>query len=124
MLYYSGPVARLVDEFAKLPGIGAKTAQRLAFYVLNAPPEMAQGLAKALVEVRQSVKRCSRCCNLTDEDPVMSARIPHAMVNYCAWWRSQGMLLPWKRQGVTGVYIMCCMGLYHPWKVLGRRTLP
>ncbi|MDO7788129.1 recombination mediator RecR [Desulforamulus aquiferis] len=69
MLYYSGPVARLVDEFAKLPGIGAKTAQRLAFYVLNAPPEMAQGLAKALVEVRQSVKRCSRCCNLTDEDP-------------------------------------------------------
>lgn len=69
MLYYSGPVARLVDEFAKLPGIGAKTAQRLAFHVLNAPPEMAQGLAKALVEVRQSVKRCSRCCNLTDEDP-------------------------------------------------------
>lgn len=68
MLYYSGPVARLVDEFAKLPGIGAKTAQRLAFHILNSPPEAAQSLAKALVEVRQSIKRCSCCCNLTDEE--------------------------------------------------------
>ncbi|AEF92935.1 Recombination protein recR [Desulfotomaculum nigrificans CO-1-SRB] len=69
MLYYSGPVARLVDEFAKLPGIGPKTAQRLAFHILNAPPEAAQNLARALIEVRQSIKRCSICCNLTDEDP-------------------------------------------------------
>lgn len=69
MLYFSGPVARLVDEFAKLPGIGPKTAQRLAFHILNAPPEAAQRLAQALVEVRQSIKRCSECCNLTDEDP-------------------------------------------------------
>ncbi len=69
MLYYSGPVARLVNEFAKLPGIGPKTAQRLAFHVLNSSPEMAQSLAKTLVEVRQSIKRCSCCCNLTDEDP-------------------------------------------------------
>lgn len=68
MLYYSGPVARLVDEFAKLPGIGAKTAQRLAFHILNSPPETAQSLARALVEVRQSIKRCSCCCNLTDEE--------------------------------------------------------
>lgn len=68
MLYYSGPVARLVDEFAKLPGIGAKTAQRLAFHILNSPPETAQSLARALVEVRQSIKRCSQCCNLTDEE--------------------------------------------------------
>lgn len=68
MLYYSGPVARLVDEFAKLPGIGAKTAQRLAFHILNSPPEAAQSLARALVEVRQSIKRCSCCCNLTDEE--------------------------------------------------------
>ena len=68
MLYYSGPVARLVDEFAKLPGIGAKTAQRLAFHILNSPPEAAQSLARALVEVRQSIKRCNVCCNLTDEE--------------------------------------------------------
>ncbi|GAB6179055.1 recombination mediator RecR [Desulfotomaculum defluvii] len=74
MLYYSGPVARLVDEFTKLPGIGPKTAQRLAFYVLNAPPELAQGLAKALVEVRHSIKRCTICCNLTDEDPCSICR--------------------------------------------------
>lgn len=74
MLYFSGPVARLVDEFAKLPGIGPKTAQRLAFHILNAPPESAQSLAQALIEVRQSIKRCSRCCNLTDEDPCAICR--------------------------------------------------
>ncbi|MEW6698675.1 MAG: recombination mediator RecR [Bacillota bacterium] len=74
MIYFSGPVARLVDEFAKLPGIGPKTAQRLAFHILNAPPESAQSLAQALIEVRQSIKRCSRCCNLTDEDPCAICR--------------------------------------------------
>ncbi|MFZ5646170.1 MAG: recombination mediator RecR [Bacillota bacterium] len=64
-----GPIARLIDEFARLPGIGPKTAQRLAFYVLNAPPEMARSLSRALLEARESIRRCSRCCDLTDRDP-------------------------------------------------------
>jgi len=65
----AGPISRLVDEFARLPGIGPKTAQRLAFHVLNAPPEMARGLARALVEAREKICRCSECCDLTDSDP-------------------------------------------------------
>ncbi|MHB8157266.1 MAG: recombination mediator RecR [Desulfocucumaceae bacterium] len=65
----AGPISRLVDEFARLPGIGPKTAQRLAFHVLNAPPEMARGLARALVEARENISRCSGCCDLTDSDP-------------------------------------------------------
>lgn len=65
----AGPIARLIDEFARLPGIGPKTAQRLAFYILNEPPESARSLARALVEAREKIRRCSGCCDLTDRDP-------------------------------------------------------
>jgi recombination protein RecR len=65
----AGPIARLIDEFARLPGIGPKTAQRLAFYILNEPPEAARSLARALVEAREKIRRCSGCCDLTDRDP-------------------------------------------------------
>jgi recombination protein RecR len=69
MRYYVGPVTRLVEEFAKLPGIGPKSAQRLAFYILGAPSQVAHDLAAALTEVRDNIKHCSICGNLTDEDP-------------------------------------------------------
>lgn len=69
MKYYAGPVARLVEEFSKLPGIGPKTAQRLAFHILNAPGHVAQNLAEALVEVRNNIKKCGICGNFTDADP-------------------------------------------------------
>jgi len=66
--YLSGPVNRLIEELARLPGIGPKTAQRLAFYLLNAPPEVAHNLARALVSARDSVRYCSICANLTDRE--------------------------------------------------------
>ena len=69
MKHYAEPLARLIDEFAKLPGIGPKSAQRLACYILNAPPDVANNLAAALTEVRQQIKYCSVCGNLTDVDP-------------------------------------------------------
>ncbi len=69
MKHYAEPLARLIDEFAKLPGIGPKSAQRLAFYILNAPPDVANNLAAALTEVRQQIKYCAVCGNLTDVDP-------------------------------------------------------
>lgn len=59
-------INRLVSQFAKLPGVGEKTAQRLAFYVLRAPPEYAKGLADALTEVVTKVKLCGRCFSLHD----------------------------------------------------------
>ena len=70
----AGPIARLVDEFARLPGIGPKTAQRLAFYILNEPPEAARSLARALLEARENIRRCSECCDLTDKDPCAICR--------------------------------------------------
>lgn len=63
------PIARLVDAFHRLPGIGPKSAQRLAYHVLRAPEEEARDLAEALMEVKRSVVLCARCQNVTAENP-------------------------------------------------------
>jgi recombination protein RecR len=63
------PIARLTVLFARLPGVGEKTAQRLAFHVLKSPPEYARDLAEALLALRVEVRLCSQCCNLTAQDP-------------------------------------------------------
>jgi recombination protein RecR len=69
MSFYAAPVARLIDEFEKLPGIGHKTAQRLAFHVLNLPKEKALDLAAAITEAKEKIIHCSICNNLTDVSP-------------------------------------------------------
>ena len=62
-------IEKLIEEFAKLPGIGSKTAQRLTLYVLNLPSEEVQEFAKALVNARGTIKYCSVCGNYTETDP-------------------------------------------------------
>lgn len=66
---YSRSVARLIDELARLPGIGPKTAQRLAFHLVTAPREVAASLGRAIVEAREKLVFCSVCANIADEDP-------------------------------------------------------
>ena len=65
------PVARLIDEFSRLPGIGPKTASRLVFYLLRASEEQAQSLADALRELRERTTFCSICFNITESDPCL-----------------------------------------------------
>ena len=60
------PVARLIEEFSKLPGVGTKTAQRLTYHVLRASTDDARALAKALVSIKEDVAYCSVCCNITE----------------------------------------------------------
>ena len=60
------PVARLIEEFSKLPGVGTKTAQRLTYHVLRASTDDARGLAAALVAIKEQVAYCSVCCNITE----------------------------------------------------------
>jgi recombination protein RecR len=60
---------KLIDEFSKFPGIGKKTAQRMAFYILKERKEEAEALAKAILDVKEKVKYCSICFNITEEDP-------------------------------------------------------
>ena len=63
------PVARLIDELNKLPGIGPKSAARLAFYLLRRPKEESQALADALVDMKERIIFCNVCFNITEEDP-------------------------------------------------------
>ena len=65
---YSPTVQRLIDELAKLPGVGPKTAQRLTFHLLKLPPEDALPLAQALIDVKAAVRFCTCCFNLTEEE--------------------------------------------------------
>lgn len=69
MDYYPAPVAKLIEEFEKLPGIGHKTAQRLAFHILNIPQERAEHFARVVVDAKRKIKYCTICGNLTDVDP-------------------------------------------------------
>ena len=70
------PIARLALLLARLPGVGEKTAQRLAFHVLKSPPEYARELSAALLALEHEVRLCSRCCNLTAQDPCSVCRDP------------------------------------------------
>jgi recombination protein RecR len=63
------PVSRLIDEFSRLPGIGPKTASRLAYHILKTPKDDAVGLAEAILEVKERITLCSVCFNTTDVDP-------------------------------------------------------
>jgi len=65
---FSPTVQKLIDELGKLPGVGPKTAQRLTFHLLKLPPEEALPLAQALIDVKETVRFCSRCFNLTEEE--------------------------------------------------------
>ena len=74
MLYYAEPVARLIEQLGRLPGIGPKTAQRLAFYLLNSEPQESRELAEAIVDAREKIRYCSICSDLTDKDPCRICR--------------------------------------------------
>jgi len=66
---YAEPIEKLIDEFRRLPGIGPKSAQRLAYSVLRRPKEDAERLSRAILEVKEKIRYCSRCNNFSDRDP-------------------------------------------------------
>ncbi|HHY59790.1 MAG TPA: recombination protein RecR [Clostridia bacterium] len=74
MLYHVKPVANLIAELNKLPGVGPKTAQRLAFHLLSVSAEEARALAQAILEAKEKVQYCSVCGDLTDQDPCAICR--------------------------------------------------
>ncbi|MDQ7859184.1 MAG: recombination mediator RecR [Armatimonadota bacterium] len=73
---YPGPLARLIDELSKMPTVGPKTAQRLAFHILRLPPEEARALAEAIVDVKAKMRYCSVCFTITDVDPCATCADP------------------------------------------------
>ncbi len=65
---YSGHINRLIEELAALPGVGAKSAQRLAFHIINMPPQRVERLTEAIVSAKANVRYCKECFTLTDEE--------------------------------------------------------
>jgi recombination protein RecR len=66
---YAEPIEKLIDEFRKLPGIGSKSAQRLAYNILRRSREDAERLSRAILDVKEKIRYCSRCNNFSDQDP-------------------------------------------------------
>ncbi|HHV43938.1 MAG TPA: recombination protein RecR [Firmicutes bacterium] len=77
MVAYARPLARLIDELVKLPGIGPKTAQRLAFEIISWSPGEVKQLAEAIVEAKTLLRYCSVCFNLTEQDPCQICSNPN-----------------------------------------------
>ncbi len=68
MEYYSAKIGALIDELSRLPGIGSKSAQRMAFHIINLPETQVKRLADVLVDARKNVRYCTQCCTLTDDE--------------------------------------------------------
>lgn len=77
MELYSGDINKLIEELASLPGIGEKSAQRLAFYIINMPKDRVDRLAKTLTEARNNVRYCKECLTLTDRECCPVCENPH-----------------------------------------------
>lgn len=83
MDYYSSQITKLIQELSKLPGVGAKSAQRLAFHIINMPQEQVTGLAEAITQAKQNVRYCKECFTLTDRElcPICSSdKRDHAVI--------------------------------------------
>jgi recombination protein RecR len=98
------PIARLVDRLARLPGIGEKTAQRLAFYILRSEPAYARELAQAICDVRDKIQLCSVCCTLTEQDPCALCKDARRDARLCCVVAQPPDLLAVERTGYRGRY--------------------
>lgn len=68
MDYYSKQISKLIEELSRLPGIGSKSAQRLAFHIINMPEEQVQNLSTTIIDAKKNVRYCKQCCTLTDQE--------------------------------------------------------
>lgn len=99
------PVAKLIDEFHKLPGIGPKSAQRLAYHILRTTADDARALAQAIIDVKEQIVFCSLCQNITDEDPCAICNNPardHSLI--CVVEEPLDILAVERTRAYRGVY--------------------
>ncbi|HOJ46423.1 MAG TPA: recombination mediator RecR [Bacillota bacterium] len=99
------PLARLIKELNKLPTIGPKTAQRLAFYIVRSDYDKVKSLADALLEVKESIRYCSICGNITDDDPCALCSDPRRdMSTICVVHGAQDIIAMERTREFKGVY--------------------
>lgn len=114
MDYYSHEIAKLIEELSALPGIGAKSAQRLAFHILNMPQDHVDALASAIVSAKKNVKYCKCCYNLTDQEicPICSdTSRDHKTIMVVENTRD---LVAYEKPENTAGSTMCCMVQFPP----------
>lgn len=105
MSQFAEPMARLIEALRKLPGIGAKSAQRLAFHILRASAEEAEALADAVRELKAKLRLCSICNNITDVDPCIYCSSPtRSLRTVCVVEEPGNIAVIEKTRGYNGVY--------------------
>jgi recombination protein RecR len=105
MRFIAEPIARVVEEFNKLPGIGPKSAQRLAYHLLRSPDEESRALAEAILTLKEKIKLCSICFNITDCDPCRICQNKERDQSKICVVEKASDILPLERTGkYTGVY--------------------
>src|SRR3712207_364660 len=117
------PITELVEQLRKLPGIGAKGAQRLAFHILRSPREDADRLCEAIRGIKERVTYCSTCNNITDTDPCIFCSSPsrdHRVI--CVLEEAQNVSVVEKTGGFRGVYHVL-MGVLSPLQGVGPDDL-
>jgi recombination protein RecR len=106
MSFFAEPIANLIKEFSKLPGIGPKSAQRLVYYLLRNSTEEAKALAEAILELKEKIRLCSICFNITDCDPCVICQDKERDHSKICVVEKPSDVLPLER---TGKY----QGMYH-----------
>jgi recombination protein RecR len=105
MRFVAEPVARLIEEFNKLPGIGPKSAQRMAYHLLRSPDEEAKALAEAILTLKEKTRLCTVCLNITDCDPCLVCQDTERDHSRICVVEKPSDILPLERTGkYNGVY--------------------
>ena len=107
MEYFPAPLEKLVEQFARLPGIGGKSAQRLAFHILDLPESEAQEFAQAILDAKRSVTCCPECQNFTAGGLCPICASPKRDASTICVVADPGMWPRWSAAGSTTAAIMC-----------------
>lgn len=117
------PLSRLIGELKRLPGIGEKNAQRLAFYLLGAPRERAESLSRALMEMKDGIRTCSHCFNLSEDDLCSICRDPSRSKRSLCVVESARDLIAIENTGQYHGMYHVLMGILSPMKGIGPDDL-
>ena len=115
-MQYPEPIAKLIDSYMKLPGIGQKTATRLAFYTIDMKDEVVNEFAKSLLSVKRDLHFCSICGNITEEDPCEICRNPSRDRSIILVVEEPKDVMAMEKCGNITDFIMYSMVCYHRWK--------
>ena len=106
------PINTLCAQLAKLPGVGAKSAQRLAYYILDMSEASARELAQSIINAKEKVRYCPICGNYTDREPCAICADEKRSGEVICVVEDQKRFLQWKSSGNTAGVTMCCTGPY------------